>query len=300
MASIVIVNYKNDGEVISFVHDELARQKGIDRIVVVNNGVEDVSSSALADALGGFLVCDDCVDIQDSRIYVLNVHENLGYAKGNNLGFSFIQNHFGSRYVLFSNPDVKIGSPELICSMEKILEADGNIGVLGPKVIGLDGGLQSPAPWLPFWTRYVTKPLFAPLFSADKKKVKFRTGYAEDASEGPVDMVMGSFFMVRSEDFSHCGMFDPNTFLYYEEYILSSRMRRIGKQVYYAPDLEVVHAHATTIKKYHGFLQMERLNLQSAKYYYGNYCKTPAWILAVGGAMYMIFNRYRAFKMKIR
>lgn len=300
MASIVIVNYRNDMEVVSFVHDQLASQMGIDRIVVVNNGVDDILSSALADSLGGYLVDEECADIPDSRIYVLNRRENLGYAKGNNLGFSFVQKHFGSRFVIFSNSDIKIDSPELTYRMEKIMEADSRIGALGPGVIGLDGRPQSPAPWLPFWTRYVTKPLLAPFFSAEERKVKFRTGYAESAVEGPVDMVMGSFFMVRTEDFSRCGMFDPNTFLYYEEYILSARMNSIGKQVYFVPDLEVVHAHATTIKKHHGFLQMERLNLQSAKYYYGHYCHTPGWKLAVGGALYMFFNRYRALKMKFR
>ena len=69
---------------------------------------------------------------------------------------------------------------------------------------------------------------------------------------------MGSFFIVKTQDFINCGMMDPNTFLYAEEIILSEKLKKINKQVYYFPSVTVLHEHGQTTSMHLNNNQMQK------------------------------------------
>lgn len=295
---VVLINYKSETATIQFVKKELGNLQEDFIVVVVNNGANDESTRILCDQLQASRIDDVKVRPIENDTYVIHSQENLGFANGNNIGAIFLKMHFNNKQILFSNTDIHICTKDAVKKMQETLANDESIGIIGPCVVGLDKKKQSPEPYMSFWNRYVTKSFGYHFISKEKTNRLLRLDYAENAKEGIVDKVMGSFFMVNAKYFYDVDMMDPHTFLYYEELILTERMRNIGKSVYYLPSVTVVHEHGVTIKKFNSYLKMEKFNLQSGIYYYRHYKKTPWVIILIGAFLYRLFNYYVAFKNK--
>lgn len=280
--SIIIVNYKNEDLTINFVNKELSKIQIPHITVVVNNEASEESNSQLCQALNAQVVTsgyDDSDIVSD--IFILPSDENLGFAKGNNLGVIFSKKYFKPKYYLFANNDIQITDTKVVEKLISKLDTLNDAGIIGPQVIGLDGENQSPYPYRSFWDSHIWIYWSTFVYSKQKKIRKFEIDYPERAKEGFHYYVMGSFFLVRASDFYDCGMFDPSTFLYAEEMILSERMRNIGKKVFYYPGTNVIHAHGLTTKKFGG----NKINdwmFESECYYYKTYrgVKTPLICLA--------------------
>lgn len=269
--SIIIVNYRNEDLTINFVKKELSKIKIPHVTVIVNNEATDESNSKLCQALNAQLVTSNYVGNESlCNIFIISSEDNLGFAKGNNLGVYFSKKNFQPEYYLFTNNDIQITDVEVVEKLISKLNIIDAAGIIGPRVVGLDGKNQSPYPYRSFWYRHIWIYWSSFIYSKQKKIQKFEIDYPDRAEEGFHYYVMGSFFVVRACDFYKCGMFDPATFLYAEELILSERMRIIGKKVYYYPGTYVIHAHGQTTKKYGG----DRINdwlFESECYYYKAY-----------------------------
>lgn len=271
IASIVI-NYKSEERTITFVKEELSKCKLRQVIVVVNNGASEESTYIMAQALDAHVVRNYKEDINnDKSIFIIHNIENSGFAKGNNLGVLFVINHFDCEHLLFSNNDIHIVDD---FSIEKLIEKQKtlpDVGIIGPKVIGLDGHCQSPSDDIPFWTRMVGLKWerFIPY-------LHIKMLNQDEAKEGYYYRVMGSFFVCSTTHFLDCGMMDPTTFLYAEELCLAERMLRIGKRVYYYPAAIVLHEHGGTINKNMNFLKGQKILFESLSYYYRTYKKVSA------------------------
>lgn len=296
--AIVIVSYKNESETINFVKNELFRQTCDPLIIIVNNEATEDSSTRIAQSLNAQLIITKDINL-NKKIFVLHSQENLGFAKGNNLATTFLAEHFKVNHILFTNTDIHFTTSNVISELvSKIIDVP-KIGVIGPEVVGLRGERQSPEPLLPFWDQYVTKSFGHIFLSHEKWARKMRSNYTSNAKEGFVDKVMGSFFIVDAESYYKCGMMDPNTFLYYEEFILTERMKKIGKGVYFFPKVSVVHEHGVTIKKYNSILKMEKINLNSGCYFYRSYMKESFLKIFLGRLLYLSFFYIIALKTRM-
>lgn len=297
----IIVSYKNEQQTVSYVERLFAQKSTLYKIIIVNNGASDNSSNELCKSLNAIRIDDINVEkTKDSVVYVIDSPNNLGFARANNMGAVFARHMFDPKYLVFTNTDVYLMQDCVVDSMILKIKEHPEVGIVGPKVIGLDGNLQSPEPYLSFWTRYVSKPLTSRFWSEAKRRIKLKEKYTENAKEGYVDKVMGSFFLVDAEAFFNCGMMDPNTFLYYEELILSERMKAIGKYTYYYPEVTIIHEHGVTIKKYNSRLKMEKLNFESAKYYYHTYKHTSLLEIYLGKLLYFLFWHLIILKDKLK
>lgn len=275
MIGVVVINYHSEEKTIEFVRTELVKISEDYAVVIVDNGSTDESRDRLLEAFKG----------ADQYVFVVPSEENLGFAKGNNLGAQVAANQFAPDVLLFANNDIRIVEPDAVGKMAAKLRSLDSAGALGPKVIGLDGRLQSPEPFVSFWDRHVTLYLGS-LFSS--KSRAFWEEYSRTAEEGFHYRVSGSFFMVKAADYSACGGMDPNTFLYSEEMILSERLKRIGKGVYYFPEVSVVHEHGATTRKYYDKVRVRELKYRSEKYYYKTYIGTPRWQFWVADLIYSL------------
>lgn len=268
MLAIIIVNYKADDLAINFVSQECRKIHLPHKIVIVNNAANRVSNKKIAASLNGIIVHDISLTPSDNEVYIIDSPENLGFAKGNNLGACFCKKHFAPDYFLFTNTDIRIKDADICERLIQVIEEKKDIGIIGPRVIGLKGESQSPNRKFDLWYNNVWYFIGARF----KSKKQIRKGdYASSAKEGYHYQVMGSFFLVPSQSFYECGMFDSHTFLYYEESILSERMLRIGKRAYFYPSVSVVHEHGATTKKYLDILKIEKMKYDSAAYYYRTY-----------------------------
>ncbi len=224
--TIIIVNYKAEELTIAYITKELSKLTTPLSVVVVNNAATPESDSVLCNGLQAELISKERFKESLNNRYVVSSKENLGFAKGNNLGTEIAVKYLNPDYLLFSNNDILIMETDIIAKMITKFEGCERIGILGPKVVGLEGELQSPEPYISFLDRYCWMYLSTPFLSVQKKRKKFKLDYSDEAKEGYHYKIMGSFFMVRTKDFCDCGMMDPHTFLYAEEVILTERMKK--------------------------------------------------------------------------
>lgn len=278
MLGIVVINYKSDSLTINYVKNELSKIKCPRVIIIVNNAGTKDSDSLLCRELSAELVKDiDAFNFANSNTYIISSKNNLGFAKGNNLAVRFLQSHFSLKYLLFSNNDIQIVDSDVCERLIEKIECNDNIGIIGPKVVGIDGKYQSPEPYVPIADYFCWMYLATPFMSNKKKCKRFKLDYKENAQEGFHYKVMGSFFLLRMADYVACGMMDENTFLYGEEVILTERLRSINKKVYYYPEVCVIHAHGVTTKRYLGRKGINKYLIESMLYYYQEYIKEPKW-----------------------
>ncbi len=279
MIGIVVINYRSEEKTIGFVKNELSKISSPNAVVIVDNGSTSQSKERLLEAFKGWPL---------QHVFVVPSKENLGFAKGNNLGAEVAVNQFDPDVLLFANNDISLTSDDVVDKMASKLLNTPEAGALGPDVVGLDGKRQSPEPFISFWDRHVWLYWSNLFMSKSKKEKAFGMDYASKAEEGFHYRVSGSFFMVKTQDWKACGGMDPNTFLYSEEMILSERLSRIGKKVYYYPSVKVVHEHGSTTRKYYDEVRIRMMKFNSECYYYKTYIGTPSWQIAVARLTYSL------------
>ena len=155
MLGIIIVNYKNEGKTIEYVKEELIKIQTQNIIVVVNNSATDESNARLQEGLSAELVHDITkVESTSQRCFIVSHPDNLGFARGNNMGAEFLLKHFPITYFLFSNNDIRFIDAHVVEALIEKADLLTNVGVIGPNIIGVDGRKQSPDPYYSFWARY--------------------------------------------------------------------------------------------------------------------------------------------------
>ena len=119
--AIVLVNYFNDAEVMSFISTQLLTQSFQEfDIYVLNNGSEN------ANALEDFCKTMD-------RLHYMDAKKNLGYIGG----FLFVFENIGEqlpRLVILSNSDIKIADPGFMKKISEINIDEATV-MVGPSVI---------------------------------------------------------------------------------------------------------------------------------------------------------------------
>lgn len=275
---IIIVEYKSADETVSYIKEELLPQKISSKVVIVSNCANIQSLQKYSRFLKADIISENKYNLnKDNHIFVIPSNQNLGFAKGNNIGADFLIQNFKCKYLLFTNNDIKIPSANTVADLITKLENDTSIGMIGPKIIGLNGKCQSPEPFRKIEDRFVWMYLSTPFITNRQKVRKFKLDYSENALEGYHYKIMGSFFIMPSKSFIEIEGMYPNTFLYSEESILSEKLKRIGQKVYYFPNVYVIHAHSKTISKHLKKYKKNIIQAQSERYYYMKYCGVPKW-----------------------
>lgn len=283
MLAIIIVNFKNESKTISYIQNEIVKIDLPNIVVIVNNSATSESDSILTKGLQSELIIDITKTPSKNSRFVVSHPENLGYAKGNNLGVAFAIKHFDITHILITNNDIRFISNNAVKSLiNKLSSLNDDIALIGPRVIGLDGKDQSPEPYYSFWSRYVWMFWLTPFLSSNKKIKLFKLNYSQLATEGVHYKVMGSFFIVKKTDFVSCGMMDANTFLFSEEVILSEKLNMIGKKVYYYPEVVILHEHSQTISSHLNTKKKILSQFSSECYYYRTYRKVSKLSILIG------------------
>lgn len=284
----IIVNYGTHDRTIQYVKEELPKCKLSQLVIIVNNAATEDSTSRISSALTACRIDDIVAPLDGSNghnIYVIHNPENSGYAKGNNIGVRFVYKHFDADYLLISNNDIVFLQDDVVERLIDKLKELPNAAVIGPKVVGHDGHCQSPYLYYSFWREMVLYPFerFIPF-------LKLSNLNRENAESGYYHHVMGSFFVTKMPDFIKCGMMDEKTFLFYEEWILSDRMKNIGKKEYYLKEVAVLHDHGISMKHIPSKLVSRDFFLESGLYYYREYQNVNKYNILMCEAIRQSFN----------
>ena len=234
---------------------------------------------------------------KDIEVAICFSNENLGYAKGNNLGFSIAEHLFGNEYVIFSNNDLVF---EEGLDVDILLDSfcNENISVVGPDITDLSGKIhQSPYQYMTFWQDTVINYYH---MIHGKLAPAWKTNVAYNGESGICDWLSGCFMVVKASDFSKIGGFDPGTFLYGEEIILSERLKNIGKYMWFNNDVRIIHNHSTVVRKKYSEVERLRMNYKSSIYYYSKYKEIQKYKIFVSRVLFELFIPLYLIKLSIK
>lgn len=313
MYTLILLDFNSADDTIAFINQcrKTLESQGVSHYVFVENGNEAGVTEKLTACYG----CGTQVYLPEiaqpllsfkaegMELYYCYSGGNIGYAKGNNLGAQIAKAVWDDPYYIFSNNDLVFEKKPDFRIIHKLFEEEPSIGVVGPRIIGLDGRPQSPHKWSPAYKRLILfywRLLFTPLRDAirARRKTAPQSVPAKQTPSGFCDWIMGCFMFVRAKAFFDAGMFDPNTFLFAEEMILSRRMEAIGCKVWYCNEMEVLHFHAKSTLKAISVFKRRQIDFESVWYYYKTYVHTSGalltlakWNFALHRILFFLFTK---------
>ncbi|WP_051324758.1 glycosyltransferase family 2 protein [Candidatus Solirubrobacter pratensis] len=216
---VVIVSY-NSRDTLRECVEPLAGAPGV-RVIVVDNASPDASLEVIADL----------------PVHAIESGRNGGFSFGCNLGAAAGD----APLVLFLNPDARVNPGELE-RMVAALEAEPDVGLLGPRLLNEDGSL------IPSVRRY-QRPISTWAQALFVHRVLPRATWANeiatsaDAYERVAypEWVSGACMLVRREVLDAIGGFDEGFFLYCEDMDICARIRAAGWRIRYDPRASVSH-----------------------------------------------------------
>lgn len=254
--AVVTINYNTENLVKRLISCLLNQDYSNWDLVVVNNSNGDLK---IKNVLNSF----------DKKIYLLNVNKNVGYSKANNIGFKYLWDNkiiSENDIVLFVNEDIVIKDNNFL-SMGASLIKRLNCSFLGPKIINNDGTMM-----LPHTKRsnYIKCLFHIGNNGLIDKIFKVNNGLKRLIKPVKMFLVNGACFFTGAGFFNDAGLFDENTFVYYAEELLFLKVKKLSMEVYYAPEIEVLHDHSGAIRKNFNLLVKKKLVYDAEIYFIQN------------------------------
>ena len=251
MRICTIILHYNDAELTMSYVNNLKKLKWMDyenTIIIVDNNSPDGSGAVLKHQYR-----------DDNNVIVLLSQENVGFAKGNNLGIIYARQKFNPDLYIISNDDIVIENMDF----PKKLVAEYNkskFAVWGPDIFSTRrNSHQSPIrdEYINMddlkkyihdidtkigLLHFIDKLHIYNLLSRIKKKVGKRKDSKSYNLRQYGVVLQGAFFVLSNkyiEEYED-GLY-PNTFLYMEEDILNLRCKIKNLKVIYDPSIQVKH-----------------------------------------------------------
>ena len=207
---------------------------------------------------------------ENSHCTVLLNKQNLGFAKGNDVGYLYAKKNFSPQYIVVMNNDVMIEDSDFFQKVENIYQ-ETQFDILGPNIIQSRTGqkqnpmrMHSKDELLHIYKSYRRKHSFPRLYFTIETlqgKVKRKLGRQRSitVSEKKTTMepmvkriynpILHGACYICSKKFIQCEdeLFDPRTFLYWEEYLLWIKCNERKYTLVYDSSVSVQHlsGHAT-------------------------------------------------------
>jgi GT2 family glycosyltransferase len=219
--SVIIVNWNAK----AFLKDCLdsIRNEGDNlsvQVIVVDNASSDGSREMVEH---GF------ADIQ-----LIRSEDNVGFARGNNLGIPCAT----APFILFLNPDTIVQKGTLK-AMADFLKSHDKIGAVGCRIKDRNGITQQlpPSKATPF-TKFLELFFWTDSAPWLARKLLFMQDPDQDSF---VSCLFGACLMVRREVIEEIGYFDERFFMYSEDRDFCRRITNGGWKIYYLARHEIVH-----------------------------------------------------------
>jgi N-acetylglucosaminyl-diphospho-decaprenol L-rhamnosyltransferase len=183
---------------------------------------------------------DNTVEMLRARypqVKVLLQPENVGFTRGNNLAMEQAQ----GRYFMLLNPDKQVVG-DAIVTMFRYLEANPQVGIVGPYTVNPDGTTQStrrrfPTLAIGFFESTWLQP-YAPKALLDYYYV---VNGSNPRNTLDVDWVQGSAMMARRAVYEQIGGLDEGYVMYSEELDWCKRAKNAGWRVVYLGAAQIIH-----------------------------------------------------------
>ena len=157
-------------------------------------------------------------------ICILESGKNVGFATACNTGLQWIYDRDPQALVWAINPDARLQIDSLK-NVAAIARQQARASILGTAIYKTNGTVWFGGGFFQAATGTVTARQSLP-----------------DTAIAPCDWVSGCSCILDLAKFSACPQFDPQFFLYYEDFDFCQRYRREGHRIAIARELAVVHA----------------------------------------------------------
>lgn len=239
---IVILNYLNWKDTIELI-DSLRKQTIEDYyVVIVDNASSNSSSKNLHQRYD-----------QNTNYKIIDSKENIGFARGNNLGISYLKTEKNIKKILVMNNDI-IFTDKFYLEKLMSIEYDSDVGAVGTQIIGADGINQNPivgvkVGWLASTLSFLANPL-PPSIKVRIKQIINKKNPDADRElfhKNKEEVIERDFFLHNSVILfteNYLKKFDgfyPGTFLFFEENILAILFQKFGLKFHYASKLSIYH-----------------------------------------------------------
>ncbi len=242
--AILIVSYNSREDISPCLESVLANCEDsiIQRIVVIDNASHDGSA--------------DYIEEHFPQVELVRSRENLGFAGGNNLGWSHIQ-ETGEPvdHLVLLNPDT-IVEANWLRPMAQCLHDHSNVGIvqaklrLHPRIHAINSAGNR--------CHYLGFGFVTGLGEED-------TGQYDEVR--PIHFASGAACMVRTDLLQRFGLFEPEMFLYLEDADLSWKLRQAGFEAWVVPQSIVYHKYRFD-KNFRFYYYFERNRLLLLLTYY--------------------------------
>jgi len=264
--SIIIVNYNGERFLEACIESIFTKCEGMDfEIIIVDNASQDNSVSFLEQNYA-------------NKVILIKSNENLGFAKGNNLG----ARKSSGKYILLLNNDTVLRH-----SLKPAIKAlkPNDVGAIGIKMLGKDMEYRHSVGYFPTPSRLIK---LSRLYNFSNG---FKTGKFADNSPKEVDWVEGSFLMVKSSIWNDLKGLDDDYFMYIEDIDICKKITSHNYKVLYLPNIEYLHFGGYGASR-------EHMLKRGFKKYINKHLKTPNKQLALLSVAFnfMIKDVKKAFR----
>ncbi len=225
-------------------------------VVIVDNASPNNSYQLLLDKYA-----------DNARIHLINNKENLGFARGCNVGFVFAKDILKAEYIVLMNNDTALVQHDFYMRVKQLYKNE-RYAVMGPLILTKDGNCSTNPASLRLRTEDDIRKLkkiygrellfnrigikqsyyrrYSRTLSYIINNFKYRgnkTVFAKDYfKQQQRNVKLNGSFMVFSPDFIHrFDGLDNRTFMYFEEDILLLHILNNGLSTLYSPEIVVFH-----------------------------------------------------------
>ena len=241
------------------------------KVIVIDNSSANDSYKKLCDTYSG------------TKVELLQTEYNCGFSAANNIAYEYCKKKYDCDFVIFANNDLEFIQKDFV---KRIYEEYQNskFAVLGPDIYNpIIDTHQSPISYemqrsksqvkktiifnrlaLTFFDLYY---MFFGKSRNDKPEIKDAGVYQENVIPLGACLVISKKLLKKKSV-----VFSPETFFYYEEYILADWCLKNNEKMVYQPAIKVKHYHGMATKTVGNAKQSELFRMKniynSSKIYY--------------------------------
>jgi GT2 family glycosyltransferase len=222
----------------------------------------------------------EMIEREFPHVRLIRSQINLGFGAANNVALE----QASGRYIVLLNSDAFLCPNSLRLAVTR-MDEHPKAGLGGARLVGRDHSWQPSARMFPSILNDALVYLgLASRFPKSRFFGRFDRTWADQSVSAEVDWVPGAFSIIRTEALAKVGFFDPAFFLYSEEVDLCRRIKMAGYQIWYWPDIVVVHIggessrQVKTLEMSSTGAQLIRWRMRSTLLYYRKHHGFFAWL----------------------
>ncbi|MFA6042237.1 MAG: glycosyltransferase family 2 protein [Patescibacteria group bacterium] len=212
------------------------------------------------------------VRAQFPEVRLLAQATNVGFATANNL----VLQQIAEPFALLLNPDTLVPAgcfPALLAAAERNPRA----GIVGPKLLNLDGSWQPSVRRLPHVWTLVGIALKVTHWWPSLLR-KYLAKDLDPSKEQKVEQLMGAALLIRKDVWKHIGLLDTHFHVWFEEVDYCARTKQAGWDIWYVPDAVLTHLGGQSFRQVPS-VRRQRQWMQSVNVYARKYFTLPSHVL---------------------